>query len=75
MEIRDGAADFENTETGEKATAEFDYLVLSLGTRGVEVPEDIKAAFPDIIAIGDAEKAGRIQHATSTGFKVGYELA
>ena len=75
VEIKDGSADFENTETGEKVTAEFDYLVLSLGTRGVEVPEDIKAAFPDIIAIGDAEKAGRIQHATSTGFKVGYELA
>ncbi len=74
VEIRDGEADFEKTDTGEKVTAKFDYLVLSLGTRGVAVPEDIKAAFPDIIAVGDAEKAGRIQHATYTGYMAAYNL-
>ena len=74
VEIRDGEADFEQTETGEKVTAKFDYLVLSLGTRGVEVPEDIKAAFPDVIAVGDAEKAGKIAHATSTGYMAAYNL-
>lgn len=74
VEIREGEADFEQVETGEKVTAEFDYLVLSLGTRGIPVPEDIAAAFPEIIAVGDAEKAGRIQHATYTGYMAAYNL-
>ena len=76
VEIREGEADFESTETGEKKkTATFDYLVLSLGVRGIAVPEDIAAAFPNIIAVGDAEQAGRIAHATGTGFKAAYDLA
>ena len=83
VKIEDGKAEFEVVEfneagemsgTGQSDFAEFDYLVLSLGTRGIPVPEDIAAAFPDIIAVGDAEKAGRIQHATSTGYMAVYNL-
>ena len=74
VEIREGEADFEKVDTGEKVTATFDYLVLSLGTRGLPVPEDVAAAFPDIIAVGDAEHAGRIAHATSTGFMAAFNL-
>lgn len=74
VEIREGEADFEKVDTGEKVTATFDVLVLSLGTRGLPIPEDVKAAFPDIIPVGDAEHAGRIAHATSTAFMAAYNL-
>ncbi len=74
VKIEEGSAEFENTETGETEVATFDYLVLSLGTASTKPSEDIMAAFPDIILAGDAEKAGRIQHATSTAFAAAYYL-
>ncbi|MGI6217315.1 MAG: FAD-dependent oxidoreductase [Coriobacteriales bacterium] len=74
VKVTDGAAEFKNTETEETETATFDYLVLSLGVRGNQIPEDISAAFPDIINVGDSEKAGRLSHATATAYKAAFEL-
>lgn len=74
VKIQEGSAEFENTETGETETVTFDYLVLSLGTAATKPSDDIVEAFPNIIVAGDAEKAGRIQHATSTAFVAAYNL-
>ena len=68
VEIGDGWADFESTETGELTRAEFDYLVLSLGTRPNDLPEDIAAAYPNLVKVGDADKPGRIRSAIEAGF-------
>ncbi len=74
VKIEEGSAQFENTETGATETATFDYLVLSLGTASTKPSDEIMAAFPNIIIAGDAEKAGRIQHATSTAYVAAYNL-
>lgn len=68
VKVEGSVATFENEASSESETCEFDHLVLSLGTRPVGVPRDIEAAFPSIVAIGDASSVGRIQEATRTGY-------
>ncbi len=74
MKVTPGAAEFKNTETEEIETATFDYMVLSLGVRGNAIPEDVQAAYPEIINVGDSEHAGRISHATATAYEAAYNL-
>ena len=60
---------------GSESTCEYDHVIVSLGTRSNPVPEELSAAFPDMVALGDAEKAGRIRHAIETAYKAAYYLA
>lgn len=65
---------FKNTETGEQVTAAYDNIVISLGTRSNPAPADIQAAYPDLITIGDAKKAGRIRGAIEGGYRAAAAL-
>ena len=49
-------------------------IVISLGTRSNPAEEEIRSAFPDMIIIGDASKAGRIRHAIEDGYKAAVSL-
>lgn len=67
-------AKFRNTETGAEETATYDNIVVSLGTRSNPAEEAIRSAFPDMISIGDASRAGRIRHAIEEGYKAAVSL-
>ncbi|MBR2521701.1 MAG: FAD-dependent oxidoreductase [Coriobacteriales bacterium] len=74
IEVGEGFANFEDTHSGEIEKAEFDYLVLSLGTRATLPDEAIQAAYPNLIVVGDSEKPGKIAHAVRTGFDAAFAL-
>ena len=74
VELGDNCAKFKSTVDGSESTCEYDHVIVSLGTRSNPVPEDLKEAFPDMIALGDAERAGRIRHAMETAYKAAYNL-
>lgn len=72
--VSEHEAVFKNLETGEDVTASYDNIVISLGTRSNPADVEIAAAYPDMITIGDALKAGRIRHAIEGGYKAAISL-
>ena len=74
VSVDEHEAKFNNLETGKEVTASYDNIVISLGTRSNAIAEDIAKEYPDMITIGDAEKAGRIRHAIEGGYKAALSL-
>ena len=74
LSVDEHEAKFKNTETQEEIIASFDNVVISLGTRSNSLPEAITDKYPDIIAIGDAAKSGRIRHAVEGGYMAAISL-
>ncbi|SFU60166.1 oxidoreductase [Butyrivibrio sp. INlla21] len=74
VSVDEHEAKFNNLETGKEVTASYDNIVISLGTRSNAIAEDIAKEYPDMITIGDAEKAGRIRHAVEGGYKAALSL-
>ncbi|MCF0120401.1 MAG: FAD-dependent oxidoreductase, partial [Oscillospiraceae bacterium] len=72
IKLEENEAFFKNVKTGEETSCKFDHAIVSLGVRPVPCPDELKAAFPKLVAIGDAEKGGRIRHATETGYFAAY---
>ncbi|MEG6565429.1 FAD-dependent oxidoreductase [Thermoanaerobacterium saccharolyticum] len=75
VEIGEDKVVFENTETKENVHHVFDYVVLSLGrTPNTELIDEIKAAFDNVVVLGDAKQAGKIRNAMESGFMAAYNL-
>ncbi|MBP2072265.1 MULTISPECIES: FAD-dependent oxidoreductase [Thermoanaerobacterium] len=75
VEIGEDKVIFENTETKENIYQVFDYVVLSLGrTPNTELIDEIKAAFDNVVVLGDAKQAGKIRNAMESGFMAAYNL-
>ncbi|MBE0068368.1 FAD-dependent oxidoreductase [Thermoanaerobacterium thermosaccharolyticum] len=75
VEIGEDKVVFENTETKENVHQVFDYVVLSLGrTPNTELIDEIKAAFDNVVVLGDAKQAGKIRNAMESGFMAAYNL-
>ena len=59
----------EKVDTGEEVFIAADTVVLSLGVvPDMETAEDFRAAFENVIVVGDGEKSGRIPHAIRDGY-------
>ncbi|SCM79433.1 NADH oxidase [uncultured Pleomorphomonas sp.] len=66
---------FEQRDTGETRTFDFDRYVLSLGNRPTPVPmEHLTGAFDRVFLLGDAAKPGRIRNALETGYQTAFQL-
>lgn len=75
IEIDGNTAIFENTETKEEHSYDFDYIVLTLGTTpNRKSVDEIKESFSKVSVLGDAEKAGKIRNAMEGGFEIAYKL-
>ena len=75
IEIDGSTAIFENTETKEKQSYNFDYIVISLGTTpNRELIDEIEENFSKVSVLGDAKKSGRIRNAMESGFELAYKL-
>ena len=73
VSVAEHEAKFKNLENNTEVTASYDNIVISLGTRSNNLPESL-AAIPNMITIGDAQKAGRIRHAIEGGYKAALSL-
>lgn len=75
VEISETTAIFENMETREQKSYDFDAIVVSLGTASnTELKDEIEGAFERVVFLGDALKAGRIENAIRTGYVAAAEL-
>lgn len=75
VEIDGRRAVFEQRETGESKTFEFDRYVLSLGNRSTAAPmEHLTGTFDRVFLLGDAVKPGRIRNALETGYQTAFQL-
>lgn len=75
IEIDGNTAIFENSQTNERENYDFDYIIISLGTKpNKELIDEIKDNFERVEILGDANKAGRIRSAMETGFETAYKL-
>lgn len=75
MAVRDKSVTVKNVDTGEQEEIEVDAVVLSVGTRPVDVlSEELKKDFDRVIAIGDAGKSGRIGDATRSAYEAACSL-
>ena len=73
--IEGTTATFEETGSGEKKSYTFDEIVVALGTRSnADVTEMLNKVCDRVIAVGDAEHAGRIEQAIRTGYLAAAEL-
>lgn len=69
--VEDKAVKVKNVDTGEIEMIPVDAVVLSVGTKSVDdLSEKLKKEYSKVIAIGDAEKVGRIGDATRRGYEV-----
>lgn len=67
--IREDGLTAVNLSTGEEVFLPADTVVLSLGVRpDTETAEVFRAAFDQVIVVGDNEKSGRIPHAIRDGY-------
>lgn len=73
ISVSEHEAKFKNLESGDEVKASFDNIIISLGTRSNILDSEI-SDIPDVITIGDAEKAGRIRHAIEGGYKAALSL-
>ncbi|MCR5641378.1 MAG: NAD(P)/FAD-dependent oxidoreductase [Lachnospiraceae bacterium] len=74
LSVEEHAAKFKNLENDTEVVANYDYIVVSLGTRSNAISEEIAAAYPDMVSIGDAAKSGRIRHAIEGGYRAAVAL-
>jgi len=75
VEIRGNRAIFENTESKENVSYDFDYIVLAIGIKpNKELIDEIEENFSNVHVIGDAKQVGRIRNAMETGFELAYKL-
>lgn len=75
VEINGTKAVFELTKTGENKEYEFDYIIISLGTRpNTDLLEEIRQNFKNVTILGDAKKPGKIRHAMESGFVGAFAL-
>lgn len=75
VEINGRQAVFEQRETGESKSFEFDHYVLSLGNRSTALPMDrLTGVFDRVFLLGDAVKPGRIRNALETGYQTAFQL-
>jgi 2,4-dienoyl-CoA reductase-like NADH-dependent reductase (Old Yellow Enzyme family)/thioredoxin reductase len=72
-EITDSGIRLETTSGDVSLDA--DYVVLSLGVRAQQdTLNEIRAEFPDAVAIGDTQKVGRIANAVHTAYRAAYKF-
>ena len=75
VEIDGTTAAFENTETKEQESFDFDAIVVSLGTSSnMELKEELDKEFERVVYLGDAKQAGRIENAVRTGYLAAAQL-
>ena len=75
ISIKNNTAVFKVLPYGELKEYNFDYIVISLGTRSnKELIDEIKSKFYTVRVIGDARNPGRIRNAMETGFESAYNL-
>lgn len=74
VSVEDGRARFQKVD-GSEVVAEFDRLVLSLGIKGVPVPEWLEGRGCELRVAGDALGIGRIQEAVRTGYDAARSIA
>ena len=75
VEIKGNRAIFENTESKENVSYDFDYIVLAIGIKpNKELIDEIEENFSNVHVIGDAKQVGRIRNAMETGFELAYKL-
>lgn len=73
--VRENEIELENVHTKQHTCIQTDFVVLSLGVRSNRLLyTQIKAQYPRIFLIGDAEKTGRIADATAAGYRVAKDL-
>ena len=73
--VEETAVKVKNVETGEMEEISVDAVVLSVGTRSVDVlSEELKKEHKNVIVIGDAKEAGRIGDATRAGYEAACSL-
>lgn len=69
LEVKGNTAAFEKKD-GERVTASFDHLVISLGTRPVAPPAWTEELGIPVLTAGDSSGVGRIQEAVTQGYDV-----
>lgn len=74
LKIGENSAEFAKLQDGSRVTYDFDKLVISIGNNPNPVSEEILAAYPDIVRLGDCQKTGRIRSAVESGFKAAFEF-
>lgn len=73
--IQDGCVYTTNAENGVQEAIPADYTILSAGIRSNNtLYEELSQSHPRVYQAGDCEKTGKIVHAISSGFDVGYHL-
>lgn len=73
--VRESEIELENVHTKQHSCIQTDFVVLSLGVHSDRLLyTQIKAQYPRIFLIGDAEKTGRIADATAAGYRAAKDL-
>ncbi len=73
--IREREIELESVQNRHRTVLEADSVVLSLGVQSNQrLYTQIKAQYPRIFLIGDAEKTGRIAEATAAGYRAAKDL-
>lgn len=73
--IRENEIELENMQTKQHTCIQTDFVVLSMGVASDRLLyTQIKAQYPRIFLIGDAEKTGRIADATAAGYRAAKNL-
>lgn len=73
--IRENEIELENMQTKQHTCIQMDFVVLSMGVASDRLLyTQIKAQYPRIFLIGDAEKTGRIADATAAGYRAAKNL-
>lgn len=75
VKINEDSVEIESAKvSGRMKNIPCDNVVLALGVKQNTLPEDVKAACPRVIKVGDAVKVGRVANATHTAYKAAMEL-
>ena len=74
VEVTDDGIVIKDVETGTLEELKADKVVLSMGTRPVNILEGELADKTKVVVIGDAKKIGRIGDATRSGYEAGLNL-
>lgn len=73
--IRENEIELESVQTKQHSIVPTDFTVLSLGVRSDRLLyTQIKASYPRLYLLGDAEKTGRIADATAAGYRAAMAL-
>lgn len=75
LDVHENMAVFERSDTKERVKFLFDALVVSLGVvPNMDLVEDLKRTFSNVVLIGDADRVGRLESAVSTGYRSTFSL-